>query len=205
MPDVKQWSDETPNLYTLVLTLHDAEGKVVEAESSRIGFRKVEIKDGQFFVNGRSIRFFGTNRHEHDPDTGRAVPVSRMIEDIKLMKSQQPQRPADVALSQRPADVRAVRPVRHLRDGRGQPRNPRRRRPALEHPRLAHLLHGAGHPHGRAGQEPRLAWSSGPSATSPARGPNHAAMAGWIHDYDTTRPVHYEGAAGEPSIIPTSI
>ncbi|MEN6427819.1 MAG: sugar-binding domain-containing protein, partial [Phycisphaerales bacterium] len=87
VPNVKPWSDETPNLYTLVLTLCDADGKVVEAESSRIGFRTVEIKDGQFFVNGRSIRFFGTNRHEHDPDTGKAVSVERMIQDIKLMKA----------------------------------------------------------------------------------------------------------------------
>ena len=69
VPNVKKWSAETPNLYTLVLTLHDASGKVVEAESCRVGFRKVEIKDGQFFVNGRSIKFYGVNRHEHDPDS----------------------------------------------------------------------------------------------------------------------------------------
>ena len=103
MPDVKQWSDETPNLYTLVLTLLDAEGKVVEAESSRIGFRKVEIKDGQFFVNGRSIKFFGTNRHEHDPDTGRAVSGQPDDRRHQADEEPQPQRPADVALSQRSA------------------------------------------------------------------------------------------------------
>ncbi|HXK37221.1 MAG TPA: glycoside hydrolase family 2 TIM barrel-domain containing protein, partial [Candidatus Paceibacterota bacterium] len=85
--DVKKWSDETPNLYTLVLTLSDPEGKIIEVESCRVGFRRVEIKEGQFFVNGQSVRLFGTNRHEHDPDHGKAVPISRMIEDIKLMKA----------------------------------------------------------------------------------------------------------------------
>jgi beta-galactosidase len=52
VPNIKKWSDETPNLYTLVLTLQDSSGKIIEAQSGRIGFRKVEIKDGQFFVNG---------------------------------------------------------------------------------------------------------------------------------------------------------
>jgi len=83
----QKWSAEFPNLYTLVLTLKDAEGKTIEAESCRVGFRKVEIKDGQLFVNGRSIKLFGVNRHEHDPDHGRAIPVSRMIQDIKLLTS----------------------------------------------------------------------------------------------------------------------
>jgi beta-galactosidase len=82
----KKWSAEFPNLYTLVLSLNDADGKTIEAESCRIGFRKVEIKEGQLLVNGRSIKLFGVNRHEHDPDHGRAVPVSRMIQDIKLLK-----------------------------------------------------------------------------------------------------------------------
>jgi len=82
----KKWSAETPNLYTLVLTLKDAEGNTVEAESCKVGIRSVEIKDGQLFINGQSIKLFGVNRHEHDPDHGRAIPISRMIEDIKLLK-----------------------------------------------------------------------------------------------------------------------
>ncbi|MHC4682366.1 MAG: glycoside hydrolase family 2 TIM barrel-domain containing protein, partial [Planctomycetota bacterium] len=82
----RKWSDETPYLYTLVLTLKDSGGRVVEIESCRVGFREVEIKEGQLFVNGRSIKLFGVNRHEHDPDHGRAIPVRRMIQDIKLLK-----------------------------------------------------------------------------------------------------------------------
>ena len=85
IPDVKKWSDETPNLYTLVLTLNDAEGNLVEAESCKVGFRRIEIEDGQLLVNGRSIKLFGVNRHEHDPDHGRAIPRSRMIQDILIL------------------------------------------------------------------------------------------------------------------------
>ncbi|MHC4330283.1 MAG: sugar-binding domain-containing protein, partial [Planctomycetota bacterium] len=83
----RKWSAEGPYLYTLALTLKDSAGKVVEVESCRIGFRQVEIKNGELLVNGKSIKLFGVNRHEHDPDHGRAVPVSRMIQDIKLLKT----------------------------------------------------------------------------------------------------------------------
>ncbi len=82
----KPWTAETPNLYTLVLTLKDANGKPIESIARRVGFREIEIRDGQILVNGAPIVLKGTNRHEHDPDEGRAVPESRMIQDIKLMK-----------------------------------------------------------------------------------------------------------------------
>jgi beta-galactosidase len=80
------WTAETPNLYRLVLTLKDKDGQPLESVSTRVGFREVEIRDGQFLVNGKHVLLKGTNRHEHDPDHGRAVPEARMIEDIKLMK-----------------------------------------------------------------------------------------------------------------------
>jgi beta-galactosidase len=80
------WTAETPNLYRLVLTLKDKNGKPLESVSTRVGFREVEIRDGEFLVNGQHVLLKGTNRHEHDPDHGRAVPAARMIEDIKLMK-----------------------------------------------------------------------------------------------------------------------
>jgi beta-galactosidase len=82
----KKWTAETPNLYTLVLTLKNARGKFIEAVSCKIGFRKVEIKGGQLLVNGVPIYIKGTNRHEHDPDTGHYVSTESMIRDIKLMK-----------------------------------------------------------------------------------------------------------------------
>ena len=80
------WTAETPNLYRLVLTLKDAEGKAIESVATRVGFREVEIRDGRFLVNGMPVLIRGTNRHEHDPDHGRTVSEQRMIQDIKLMK-----------------------------------------------------------------------------------------------------------------------
>ena len=82
----KKWSAETPNLYTLVLTLKDEKGKALESVSCNVGFRKSEIKGGQLLVNGQSIYIKGVNRHEHDPDTGHFVSRESMIQDIQLMK-----------------------------------------------------------------------------------------------------------------------
>ncbi|MGK9475740.1 glycoside hydrolase family 2 TIM barrel-domain containing protein [Melioribacter sp. OK-6-Me] len=81
-----KWSDENPYLYTLVIELLDVKGNQIEITSKRIGFRKLEIKDGIALLNGMPVYFRGTNRHEHDPYKGRAIPRHNMIEDIKLLK-----------------------------------------------------------------------------------------------------------------------
>jgi beta-galactosidase len=82
----KLWSAEIPNLYTLVLELLDESGTIVERVGTHFGFREVEIRGGEFFVNGQSILFKGVNRHEHDPDRGRAITRESMVKDILLMK-----------------------------------------------------------------------------------------------------------------------
>jgi len=82
----KKWTAETPNLYTLVLTLKDEKGKVIEYVSCNVGFRKSEIKGGQLLINGQPIYIKGVNRHEHDPDTGHTISRESMIQDILLMK-----------------------------------------------------------------------------------------------------------------------
>jgi beta-galactosidase len=81
-----KWSAEQPNLYTLLLTLRDARGKIVEVYRQRVGFRRVEIKGGQLLVNGQPIYIKGVNRHEHDPVTGQHVTTKGMVQDILLMK-----------------------------------------------------------------------------------------------------------------------
>ncbi len=81
-----QWSAETPNLYALQLTLADAFGKVLEVIPQRVGFRKVEIRDGMLLVNGKRVLIKGANRHEHDPDTGHMMTEERMRGDVELMK-----------------------------------------------------------------------------------------------------------------------
>ncbi len=80
------WTAETPHLYTLLLTLRDQNEKVVEVKRLRIGFRKVEIKDGTIRVNGRHVIFRGVNRHDTHPDKGRAVSYEDMLQDVLLMK-----------------------------------------------------------------------------------------------------------------------
>jgi len=82
----KLWSAETPHLYFLILELWDNQGNLTEKTGTRFGFKEVEIKGGEFFVNGKSTLFKGVNRHEHDPDRGRAITRESMIKDILLMK-----------------------------------------------------------------------------------------------------------------------
>ncbi|MFX1379656.1 MAG: glycoside hydrolase family 2 TIM barrel-domain containing protein [Promethearchaeota archaeon] len=83
----RKWSAETPNLYNIAIKLRNSDNEIIEVESCKFGFRQVEIKqDGGFYINGKSIIFKGVNRHEHDPIYGRAIPYSRMIEDVTLLK-----------------------------------------------------------------------------------------------------------------------
>ncbi|MDR2497361.1 MAG: DUF4981 domain-containing protein [Tannerellaceae bacterium] len=82
----EKWSAEAPNLYTLIISLQNSKGDVIEATSARIGFRKVEIKDGQFFINGKKIYFKGVNLHEFDTNTGQVVSRETMMRNLKLMK-----------------------------------------------------------------------------------------------------------------------
>jgi beta-galactosidase len=86
VPKADKWSAETPHLYSLVLQLLNEDGEIQEVVSRRIGFRKVEIRDGQLLVNGTAILIKGVNRHEHDPKKGRVMSEELMLKDIELMK-----------------------------------------------------------------------------------------------------------------------
>jgi beta-galactosidase len=197
-----KWTAETPNLYTLVLTLNDATGAVVEADRCEIGFRKIEIRDGALLINGQPIRLRGVNRHEIDPDTGHALSTARMVEDIRLMKQ---------------ANINAVRTCHYPDDPRWYELCDRYGLYVLDEANLC--THGT---RGFLASQPswtgafldrasRLAerdknhpsviiWSLGNES---GYGPNFAAMAGWLHEFDPTRPVHYEGAQGETNDPPT--
>jgi len=78
--DVETWSAETPNLYTLTITLGD---EVIE---QAIGFRAVEIINGRFLINGKHVRLKGANLHEHHDVTGHVVDEETMLTDIRLMQ-----------------------------------------------------------------------------------------------------------------------
>ncbi|GHT61669.1 beta-galactosidase [Bacteroidia bacterium] len=80
------WSAETPDLYTVIVSLEDQNGKETEAMSSKFGFRKIEIKNKRVYINNQPVFFKGVNRHDIHPQYGKAVPVESMLEDILLMK-----------------------------------------------------------------------------------------------------------------------
>lgn len=198
----RKWTAETPNLYRLVLTLRNPQGNVVEAVGCDVGFREVEIRDGKFFVNGRPVRLRGVNRHEHHPALGHAVPLSTMVEDIKLMKQ---------------ANVNAVRTSHYPNDPRWYELCDRYGLYVIDEANIeTHGLRGllANEPRWQAAFLDRairmaerdknhpsvICWSMGNES---GYGPNFAAISGWLHAFDPTRPVHYEGAQAQPTDPPT--
>ena len=86
VPNVKAWNAESPYLYDLIISLKDANHKILEVIPQKVGFRKVEIKNGKLLVNGVQVLFKGVNRHEHSPETGHYVSHEDMMRDIVLMK-----------------------------------------------------------------------------------------------------------------------
>ena len=80
-----KWTAETPNLYTMTIVLKEG-NNVIEATSHKIGFRKVEIKDGQLLVNGKKIYVKGVNLHEFNVDNGNVVTREVMMRNLQLMK-----------------------------------------------------------------------------------------------------------------------
>lgn len=193
-----KWNAETPALYRLVLTLRDAKDAVIEADACDVGFREIEIRDGRLLVNGAPIKLRGVNRHELDPDRGHAVTYERMVQDISLMKQ---------------ANINAVRGCHYPNDPRWLELCDRFGLYVIDEADLE--THGL---RGKLASEPRWAlafldravrlaerdknhpsvtfWSLGNEA---GYGPNFAAMSAWLHDFDPTRPVHYEGAQGVPT------
>ena len=86
LKNVKTWSAEIPNLYTMLITLYDAKGNAVQSIPNKAGFRRIEIVKGQLLVNGKPILIKGANRHEHDGFTGQVVSKERMLQDVKIFK-----------------------------------------------------------------------------------------------------------------------
>ncbi|MNK09195.1 Beta-galactosidase [compost metagenome] len=80
------WSAEMPNLYQVTIKLIDNEGKLSEVVPQQVGFRRIEIKEGQLLVNGQPILVKGINRHETDPVTGHVISKENMLRDVQLMK-----------------------------------------------------------------------------------------------------------------------
>ena len=85
--DPLKWTGETPNLYTLSLSLEER-GSIIDTRNARVGFRKIELaSDGRFLVNGQAVVFKGVNRHDHSAENGHTVSREETEQDLLLMKS----------------------------------------------------------------------------------------------------------------------
>ncbi len=84
--NIKPWSAETPQLYSLVIETKDEKTGTLEFVGEDIGFRTVELKNGQLIVNGQAILIKGVNRHEHDERTAHVISRESMLEDVRLIK-----------------------------------------------------------------------------------------------------------------------
>ena len=192
------WSAEKPNLYTLVLVLKDALGSIVQTESARIGFRKVELKkDGSgrtvFYVNNQPVKFKGVNRHEMDPDLGRVMTLERMEQDVLLMKrfninalrtSHYPNDPRMYDLCDKYGIYvidEANLETHGARDA--VPKSSDDWRPAAVERMTTMVQRDKNHPS-------IVLWSLGNEA---GNGNVFTSMRDFAHQADSTRPVHYEG------------
>lgn len=196
IPSVKQWSAETPNLYTLAVELLSA-GKVVEATATKIGFRTSEIKNGQLLVNGKPILIKGVNRHEHDAVLGHVITREMMIKDITLMKQ---------------FNINAVRTCHYPNDplwyqlcdeyglylwdeanieSHGYGYNTNETLGNNPHYMKAHLDRMQRMMQRDKNHPSVLVWSMGNEAGD---GVNFVAGYKWLKENDRTRPVHYERA-----------
>lgn len=198
-----KWSAETPNLYTLLLTLRGPDGAVLEVERVRIGFRKVELKNGQALINGQPVLFGGVNRHEHHGTLGRSVPVETMVEDILLMKrhninavrtSHYPDDPRWYDLCDAYGiyvlDEANIESHALWRHDDFTPTNDPEWTGALLARGQRMVERDKNHPC-------VFGWSMGNES---GFGPNHIALAGWMHGHDPTRLVHYHPADDHPCI-----
>lgn len=193
-----KWTSETPCLYTLVLSLRDGAGVLVEARSCRIGFRDVRIDGARMLVNGVPVKLIGVNRHDHCDTTGKSVTREQMKADVVLMKqlgfnavrtSHYPNDPYFYDLCDScglyvidEADIESHH------GGGALSNSPEWVVPFME--RVTRMVvRDRNHPS-------VVMWSIGNES---GWGANHAAAIAWTREYDATRIIHYEGAQGNPA------
>lgn len=194
----KHWTAETPYLYRIVVSLIDDSGNVIDREAYNVGFRNVEMKNGQLLVNGKAVLIRGVNRHEHHQAKGHAINEDDMLEDIKLLKQN---------------NFNAVRTAHY-------PNHPRWYELCDEYGLYvvdeANIETHGMFPMGRLSRDPLWAgaymarftqmverdknhpsiiiWSLGNEC---GHGPTHDAMYGWAKSFDPSRPVQYEGGGAD--------
>ena len=191
----QKWTAETPYLYTLLAEYADG-SHVKEVIPVKVGFRKVEIKNGQLCINGRPILVKGVNRHEMDPNTGYVVSRERMLEDVRIMKEM---------------NINAVRTCHYPDDpywyelcdefglyvvaeanieshGMGYGDETLAKRADYK---LAHMQRNQRHVQRNFNHPSIIIWSLGNEA---GFGPNFESCYQWVKAEDASRPVQYERA-----------
>jgi beta-galactosidase len=195
-----KWSDETPNLYTLVVSVEDSTGVVLEAKSVRVGFRTIEFDKvtKKLLINGKTTYLYGINRHDHNPEKGKALNRDDIRKDVEQIKRFNFNciRTAHYANDPYFYDlcdemgILVMDEANHETHGiGGMLSNDIRWTNAIMERVTRMVMRDKNHPS-------IIIWSLGNEAGS---GPACAAMAGWLHDFDITRPVHYEPAQGSPA------
>lgn len=196
-----KWSAEEPNLYTLIMTLKNPDGSISEVKSCKVGFRSIEFskENGKMLINGKETYVYGVNHHGHHPVRGEAVNHQDLEEDVKLMKkfnfnfvrtSHFPDDPYFYELCDK-YGLMVMDEANLETHGLGGFLSNDQQWTHAYLERMTRMVE-------RDKNHPSIVmWSLGNEA---GKGPNHVAMAGWTHDYDITRPVHYEPAQGNPRL-----
>jgi len=199
--EIRLWWPEDPYLHELSveLRLGGRDGELIHSHSERVGVRTVRVEGGQLTVNGRAVEIRGVNRHDHDPDTGKAVDESSMMRDIVLMKQH---------------NINAIRTAHYPNDHRflemcdqlgmfvfaeanieshgvwGQLAAD----PAWETQFVQRVARMVERDKNRACV---IVWSLGNES---GYGRNHDIAASWLRSRDPSRPIHYNPAANRPSV-----
>ena len=198
-----KWSAESPYLYTLVLapTAPGGDHKPYSYVSQQVGFRRVEIKDGQLMVNGKRIMIKGVNRHEMDPDGGYVVSPERMEQDIAIMKRlninavrtcHYPDDPRWYDLCDK-YGIYVCAEANQESHGLGYDDDSKAKTPMMAKPIMERNQHNVkvnfNHPS-------VIMWSLG---NETGWSQNFNAAYDWIRSQDAQRPIQYERAVYEPS------
>ena len=194
VPSVKQWTAETPWLYTLSVASYDKKGVRTEATSIKMGFRDVEIAGGQLLVNGQPVLIKGVNRHEMNPYKGYVVSEADMIQDILIMKQlninavrtcHYPDDPLWYSLCDR-YGLYVVAEANIESHGMGYGEHTLAKDPEFETAHLERIRRAVQ----RDFNHPSvIIWSMGNEAGD---GPNFAKGYAMVKEMDPSRPVHYE-------------
>ena len=196
-----KWSDEEPNLYTLTIALEDSLGNVLEVKSCKVGFRSIEFSktNGKLLINGKETYLYGINRPDHHPVKGKALSREDILQDVKTIKqfsfncirtSHYPMDPYLYDLCDEYGILVIDEANLETHGLGGKLSNDPGWTAAYLERSSRMVMRDKNHPS-------IIIWSLGNES---GRGPNHAAMSAWIHDFDITRPVHYEPAMGNPRL-----